>query len=383
MEHFTAQRLRFACQVAEPMQLNEHQGSAIRGAFYHALLNAFCMNREAASCTACPLVATCPVAFLVATLDPKSDRGATVPRPYTIEPPLDGKTRYAPGETLEFGLTMFARALNLFPYVVLGMQRLEQGGLGKRLPENGYRRGRFRVRAVWAENPLTGERQEVLRQGETMVQVPDVPITHAQVMQWVNQRMSEWTNERIGESANQQIGKSAKQCSGESGNEEIRESGTGLSPIANSKSAIRNSQLAIRFLTPTRLVDKGRLVHQPDFRVLMQRLLERLSALAREFGDTPLALDFGGLIRQAAAVQLVADDTRWVELESYSTRLGRSTPLGGFIGEATFTGDLAPFLPWLLWGQFTHVGKDAVKGNGWYAIIPFPRHTGAVNANMW
>lgn len=132
MEHFTAHRLRFACQVAEPMQLNEHQGSAIRGAFYHALLNAFCMNptsslaghspqgrvrensgerarREAASCAACPLVATCPVAFLVATLDPKSDRGATVPRPYTIEPPLDGKTRYAPGETLEFGLTMFAR----------------------------------------------------------------------------------------------------------------------------------------------------------------------------------------------------------------------------------------------------------------------------------
>jgi hypothetical protein len=326
MEHFTAHRLRFACQVAEPMQLNPHQGSAIRGAFYHALVNAFCMNHEAPSCTVCPLVATCPVAFLVATLDPKSDRGATVPRPYTIEPPLDGKTRYAPGETLEFGLTVFARALNLFPYVVLGMQRLEQGGLGKRVPENGYRRGRFRVRAVWAENPLTGERQEVLRQGETMVQVPDVPITHDQVTKW----------------ANQQIGKSA---------------------------------IVLRFLTPTRLVDGGRLVRRPDFRILMQRLLERLSALAREFCDTPLALDFGGLIHQAEAVQLVADDTRWVELESYSTRLGRATPLGGFIGQATFAGDLAPFLPWLLWGQFTHVGKDAVKGNGLYQATWVERET--------
>jgi len=367
MEHFTAHRLRFACQVAEPMQLNEQQGSAIRGAFYHALLNAFCMNREAASCAACPLVATCPVAFLVATLDPKSDRGATVPRPYTIEPPLDGKTRYAPGETLEFGLTMFARALNLFPYVVLGMQRLEQGGLGKRLPENGYRRGRFSVRAVWAENPLTGERQEVLRQGETMVQVPDVPITHDQVVQWTNQ----------------QIGKSAKQGSRESRNEEIRESGAGPSPIVNSQSAIRNSQsaiansqsairnpqLSIRFLTPTRLVDNGQLVHHPDFRVLMQRLLERLSALAREFSDTPLVLDFGGLIRQAAAVQLVADETHWVELESYSTRLGRATPIGGFIGQAVYqAADWSPFLPWLVWGQFTHVGKDAVKGNGLYQL---------------
>jgi hypothetical protein len=324
MEHFSAHRLRFACQVAEPMQLNEHQGSAIRGAFYHALLNAFCVNSQAASCTVCPLVATCPVAFLVATLDPQSDRGATVPRPYTIEPPLDGKTRYEPGETLEFGLTMFARALNLFPYVVLGMQRLEQGGLGKRVPENGYRRGRFRVRAVWAENPLTGERQEVLQPGEALVNMPDVPVTHDQVTQWVNQQIS--------------------------------------------KSPNQQSAIVLRLLTPTRLVEGGVLLRRPLFRPLFQRLLERLSALAREFCDTPLALDFGGLIHQAEAVQLVADDTRWVELESYSTRLGRATPLGGFIGEATFAGDLAPFLPWLLWGQFTHVGKDAVKGNGWYSI---------------
>jgi len=58
-----------------------------------------------------------------------------VPRPYVIQPPLDGKTDYAPGETLRFGLTMFARALNLFPYVVLAMQRLERSGLGKRIVE--------------------------------------------------------------------------------------------------------------------------------------------------------------------------------------------------------------------------------------------------------
>jgi len=27
-----------------------------------------------------------------------------------------------------------------------------------------------------------------------------------------------------------------------------------------------------------------------------------------------------------------------------------------------------PLLPWLVWGQFTHVGKNAVKGDGWYEI---------------
>jgi len=32
---------------------------------------------------------------------------------------------------------------------------------------------------------------------------------------------------------------------------------------------------------------------------------------------------------KAEAVQVVSDETRWVELESYSTRLGRATPIAG------------------------------------------------------
>jgi hypothetical protein len=318
MEHFTAHRLRFECEVITPLRLNEHTGSAIRGAFFHALWNQFCMNHDAPECAACPLVATCPVAFLVSTLDPKSDRGANVPRPYTVQPPLDGKTDYAPGETLTFGLTMFARALNLFPYVVLAVQRLEHGGLGKRVAANDGRRGQFSVRRVWAENPLTRERREVLRQGETMVQVPDVPITNEQIVNY--------------------------QC-----------------PMVN-------SQLRIDLLTPLRLVDNTRLVQRMAFRPFIQRLHGRLKQLTAEYSDTPLDFNLRQVMVQAEAVRVVRDETRWVELESYSTRLGRATPIGGLIGSVTFEGDLEPFWSWLMWGQFTHVGKDAVKGNGWYQL---------------
>jgi hypothetical protein len=31
-------------------------------------------------------------------------------------------------------------------------------------------------------------------------------------------------------------------------------------------------------------------------------------------------------------------------------------------------GDVTRLRPWLLWGQSLHVGKDAVKGNGWYQV---------------
>jgi hypothetical protein len=89
MDHFTAHRLLFECEVVTPLRLNERAGSAIRGAFFHALRNGFCAfarDRET-QCARCALVAACPVAFLAGTLDDKSERGADVPRPYTIQPP--------------------------------------------------------------------------------------------------------------------------------------------------------------------------------------------------------------------------------------------------------------------------------------------------------
>ena len=121
-------------------------------------------------------------------------------------------------------------------------------------------------------------------------------------------------------------------------------------------------------MTPLRLVDDQQLVKQMAFRPFIQRLHGRLKQLTAEYSDTPLDFDLRQVMAQAEAVRVVCDEMRWVELASYSTRLGRATPLGGLMGRVTFEGDLSPFAAWLVWGQFTHVGKDAVKGNGWYRI---------------
>jgi len=122
LDHFTAHRLRFVAQVQSTVELNEHQGSAIRGALFYALRNRFCGlsrggtrdDQQVAVCAACPLVATCPVATLVSTLKPESGRGRDVPRPYTIQPPVEnegwrmenGRWRMEAGERMEFGLTL-------------------------------------------------------------------------------------------------------------------------------------------------------------------------------------------------------------------------------------------------------------------------------------
>ena len=339
MQHFTAHRLTFVTEAQSTVELNEHQGSAIRGALFHALRRKFCaFNRDRdVQWHTCTLATTCPVATLVSTLAPGHQRGQDRPRPYTIQPPLfesghpweydDGHVtfRYEPGETLTFGLTLYAGALALFPYVVLATTEFKEGGLGRKCEQatGRWRRGTVAVREVWADNPLTSKPQPVIRQGSRQVQVPDIPVTHEQVVQMAN---GEW-------------------------------------------------QMATRFtihlLTPTRLVERGHLLkpRQFRFRPLFQRLLERLEALSGYFSDTPLDVDFPALLELAEAVRVVDNRLSWEELRSYSTRQHRATPMGGLVGKVTLEAtDWTPFLPWLVWGQFVHVGKDAVKGNGWYRM---------------
>lgn len=57
-----------------------------------------------------------------------------------------------------------------------------------------------------------------------------------------------------------------------------------------------------------------------------------------------------------------------MEGASGSRRRGNATEIGGTLGHVTWQGNLTPLLPWLYWGQSLHVGKDAVKGDGWYRI---------------
>ncbi|MBI4316850.1 MAG: CRISPR system precrRNA processing endoribonuclease RAMP protein Cas6 [Chloroflexi bacterium] len=334
MTDFSVHRLWFDCRVETPIALGEHQGSALRGALFHALRGrphspGFCTDTARTDCRGCLVLATCPVSFLLATVDEEGRRGSDVPRPYTIQPPLGRIGRYAPGDRFGFGITLFARALNLFPYLIVAGRRLEEDGIGRKLPDppkadGRWRPGRFAVERIAAANPLTGEEQVVLQRGDELVKVPAVPITHSHV-----------------------LARAAKLGA---------ELATG-------------GRLTIEFLTPTRIVADGRPLRQPAFRPLVQRLLERLSSLWEEYGEAELPIEFGDLMERAGEARLVDDGTRWLELRGYSTRQDAPKYLDGFVGLATYEGDLGVLLPWLVWGEQTHVGKDAVKGCGIYRIV--------------
>ena len=128
-------------------------------------------------------------------------------------------------------------------------------------------------------------------------------------------------------------------------------------------------RMTLRFHTPLRVVEQGRLLKHIALRPLLQRLMRRLDDLAIAYGDGPLDLDFRTLLDIADGVQVVDDQTHWVDVVSVSHRSGRRTPIGGLIGQATFAGNLTPLRELIVWGSLIHVGKNAVKGDGWYSIV--------------
>jgi len=332
--HFCAYPLRFTLQAVDPIYLHAHNGSALRGMLYRAALALTQGHARAADLDFIPDPA---LQRLLATLDESDPRGQDVPRPYVVDPPAhlpdDEAHLVPPGATFSFGLTLFGQAmLEAFPILVLALHNAGAYGLGRFLRAPGRSgspgRGRFRLVAALAHNPLTRVQQDLFHAGKRLVHLPQVCITDQDI-----QRQAGWD---------------AQAAAG---------------------------RLRLYFHTPTTLRAQGQVVPQPHFNVLIHRLIERLERLSRAFGEgLPAGLPADreakvALLRRADAVRLADDRTRFIPVRGYSDRTRSHTNLSGFVGWADYEAeDFAPFLPLLRWGEWTHVGNHAVKGNGLFRL---------------
>lgn len=315
MEHFVAYRLNFTCEAVTTVSLPHYSGSTLRGAFFGALRQDFCLNKKLDTCLHCPTAEVCPICRLVATVERDNNRGAEIPRPFALEPVITEKTQFEPGQPFSFGITLFGQSLSLFPYAILAIQRMGEIGMGNRT----IAPGRFLLREVKVTNPLSAIEKSIYSNDTRIVNVPDIAITQQDVLSYA--------------------------------------------------AGLNSDKLRINLLTPLRLVVEGSLVQKLTFRIFTQRLLRRLTDLYRYCCNQELNLDFSGLLKQAEEVQVTQDNTCWLDLSSFSNRRQSNTPVGGLTGEITFAGNLKGFLPLLVWGELTHIGKDATRGNGWYRIV--------------
>ena len=329
----TVHCLQVVAETTTQLILDDHCGSALRGAFFHALWERFCVNHEAPTCVVCPLMEGCPVASLVAPLREESAHGSDIARPYLIFPTYRGDQKderieriYEPGAALTFELRLIGTSAKLIPYVIRALQEMEQVGMGHPVMSLKGRRGRFLIREVRAYHPYTGNEQLLWQRGSVLSPCPSLSITHEDIMNRVLQ----------------------------------------LEP----------DQICIHFTSPTRLVQAKQFLQYPNFHVLMLRLADRFEQLLQRYGQTSndMHSSVGGrewylqIGRWSKEVQLVHDETQWVDVFSYSTRQKRRMPVSGFLGRASFEGNIAPLRELLSWGEIIGVGKSITKGAGHYQV---------------
>lgn len=141
-----------------------------------------------------------------------------------------------------------------------------------------------------------------------------------------------------------------------------------LSAVHGPRTAGSGMRITLRFLTPTLLKADGKIVERPEFHHVIKRLRDRINALAHFYCDDTLKVDFKTFGERAERIRTVSSKIRWEDRDRRSWKTGLSHDMGGFVGEVTYEGDLEEFLPLLILGQYTHVGKYAVWGNGQYEV---------------
>ena len=125
----------------------------------------------------------------------------------------------------------------------------------------------------------------------------------------------------------------------------------------------------LRFLSATELKTAGGLADRPEFPILLGRLRDRLSTLRSLYGPGPLEIDFRAIGERARTVRMVRCELTWERVERKSGRTGQVHPLGGFLGEADYEGDLAEFMPWLRVARWVGVGRQTVWGKGDVRVV--------------
>ena len=316
---------RFTIAPLQPLMVPAmNKGNMLRGGFGHAFRRLCCVP-QCKDAKNCPLATSCPYkAVFEPSPPPGADRlskNQDIPRPFVFRAPQTQQTLFEPGERFEFGLVLIGRALDFLPYFVLSFRELAAEGLGL----NRARCNLERVEQIKAFSNGAGLQD---CQPEVIYTAEDQLFRATKLL-----RANDWITSRL------------CNVSAYEGNRTVQ-------------------RLRIRFLTPTFLRADGEVIHRPEFHHVFKRLRDRVNALSTFFGDGPLDVDFPELGGRAEKVRTVACDVKWVERYRTSSKTKQRHELSGFVGEASYEGDLTEFAPWFTMGELVHVGKHTAWGNG-------------------
>ncbi len=313
---FKLTRYRLTLEALDELHLPPFKGSALRGGFGHTFKRLACMQPQRCD-QKCERGNACAYGYIFETTPPQDSQMLStfseVPRPFIIAPANDRRELIRSGEHLTFDLTLIGHGIQHLPYFIVVFRELGRNGLGRT-------RGQYHLLAVDAVLPYNSSVEPVYRAKDEIIQATNLSLDGQ--------------------------------------------------AITTRAATLPTDRLTLDFLTPTRLKQGGRWVWEgPPFPVLIRTLLGRTSSLSYFHCGQRFETDFRGLIDRAAGVRIVESETRWQDWPRFSGRQKQRIELGGLMGRMTYEGDLGDYRPLLALGEFVHVGKGTVFGNGQYRVL--------------
>ncbi|HHT9115187.1 MAG TPA: CRISPR system precrRNA processing endoribonuclease RAMP protein Cas6 [Candidatus Wunengus californicus] len=345
LETFRLAKFRFTVCAKEHIRFPSYKGSAFRGGFGYAFKRVVCVIKGK-ECDDCLLKQKCIYSYIFETPPPEDTEMLRlypkVPHPFIIEPPVDEKQTFEPGETFSFHLILIGNAIDYLPYFIYTFTELGKQGIGQ---------GRGTYDLLHVEG--IGLEDEAIQIYNSKVQTLTNHYPIIQAHQLTSQNSVPISSP----------------CEGQDFVVSAQSNDKGEVIKSDTIPLNHNNKITISLVTPLRLRFDGRITDKIEFHVLTRNLLRRISSLSYFHCGEKFQVNFKGLIEKAKAVNQIASDIHWFDWKRYSTRQEEWMSLGGVTGAVSYEGDLTEFMLLLRLGVYVHVGKGTSFGLGKYEIL--------------
>ncbi|WP_305045334.1 CRISPR system precrRNA processing endoribonuclease RAMP protein Cas6 [Geoalkalibacter sp.] len=126
----------------------------------------------------------------------------------------------------------------------------------------------------------------------------------------------------------------------------------------------------LEFVTPARLLSRGRPLFRPDFSSLFPFILRRVTSMAYAHSGLELIDDPRPWQQAAAAVRVLVNELHWRDWRTLESH-GGPQDIGGIAGRLSLEGESLASMGWLLrLGSLLQLGKGASYGAGCYVLTP-------------
>ncbi len=298
-------RYRFRFVAEQPIALPPYPGSAWRGLLGHGLRKVACVVRRP-SCDGCPLLESCVYNRVFESRVTSDGRYQLRPHPFVLDVDAASDTlQLNPGDSLGFRITLFDPVRDALPYLIHGLSVAGSLGIGA-----GH--GTFSLRGV-----------------DYAVELKE------------NGWRPIWSDD--------------------GGEIVAHDSDTRQIPA-------QPGIVTIRFLTPFRLKERGRLVGPREFGAehLLRALWRRARDVSRFYGD-PSAVPLPR--EKPDGMTIIHKELRWHDWRRYSSRQKEAMNMGGVVGSFSIADErLAQWWPLIWYGQWLQVGKATSMGLGRYIV---------------